>query len=393
MFLQEIWLPFSDSKLLQTDFPNYNFQISTPDMFLNPEDKIANHGQVWHGAAVAWHNDLHSKVTQLEAVHERFTVVKIALAIVNIFAISLYAPTSGKEFLECLSYLSDFLSNNRTKNDVVIIGADSNCSPRSTPRRKSAFSDFCTNFSIKIQSNHIPTFHHNNLTSESCIDYFLTSESESLQLGKIKQLCTLDNPQNLSSHDPLVLSLLVPIPSGEEYQTKYTKTYTDFNRKKIVWDKSRVQQYQNLAGEALSGALEFWNHPAAIPMLCTLFSQLLVKCAEMTFETKSAQIKAPGYKMSKNLHNAEKNLKQSYRKWKAVGKPRLSSNPSRKSFIQARSNFQRTRRAEENLKSIKDNNALMHANINDKNKVYAKMKSLRKEKSNSTTKLITPVGE
>ena len=97
-------------------------------MFLNAEDKIASHGQVWHGAAVAWHNDLQSQVTQLEAVHERFTAVKIALANVNIFAISLYAPTSGKddEFLECLSYLSDFLANTRSKNDVVIIGADSN---------------------------------------------------------------------------------------------------------------------------------------------------------------------------------------------------------------------------------------------------------------------------
>ena len=35
----------------------------------------------------------------------------------------------------------------------------------------------------------------------------------------------------------------------------------------------------------------------------------------------------------------------------------------------------------------------MHADTNDRSKVYAKMKAIRNEKSRTTTRIITPVGE
>ena len=47
---------------------------------------------------------------------------------------------------------------------------------------------------------------------------------------------------------------------------------------------------------------------------------------------------------------------------------------------------------EENQNHTKTNNFLMNADINDKNKVFTKMKSIRREKTKATTKLITPVG-
>jgi hypothetical protein len=95
-------------------------------MFSHSEDKIINPGQVWHGAAVAWHSDLHSAVTPLTATHERFSAINIKISSLrSILAISLYAPTSGKDddFLECIDFLSDFLSSNISGQSCVIIGA------------------------------------------------------------------------------------------------------------------------------------------------------------------------------------------------------------------------------------------------------------------------------
>ena len=51
----------------------------------------------------------------------------------------------------------------------------------------------------------------------------------------------------------------------EEDLPKYTHTYTEFNQKRNIWDKTKIEKYQNLAGGALCSALEFWNFPEAIP--------------------------------------------------------------------------------------------------------------------------------
>jgi hypothetical protein len=163
IFLQEIWLAHHDQLLLSRDFPDYSFNISTPDMFDNAEDKIMYHGHVWHGAAVAWHHDLHPLVTVLPTTCERFAAVTISFTdTCNILAISLYAPTSGKddEYLECLGYLEEFISTNYQDSRSILIGTDSNCSEKSTARRKLAWSQFCKTFSLKITSTEFPTFHH-----------------------------------------------------------------------------------------------------------------------------------------------------------------------------------------------------------------------------------------
>ena len=105
-------------------------------MFTPNEDKLIKSGPIWHGTAIAWHNDLSSSVQQLESSHDRFTVIKLASESTSIVLISLYAPTSGQDddYLECISHLSEFLLTNVSENDAVVIGTDCNCSPKSTPR-------------------------------------------------------------------------------------------------------------------------------------------------------------------------------------------------------------------------------------------------------------------
>ena len=196
----------------------------------------------------------------------------------------------------------------------------------------------------------------------------------------------------MSSHDPLLCILKVTTSSENSSKSKFNQTYTDFNEKRVIWEKSRVPEYQNLAELALKDALNYWRCPEAIPLLCSLFSQLLVKCADMTFETKSRRKMSSNLKKSLKLKKAERKLKKAFRKWDVSGKPRSVDDLTRKSYVNARSNVQKVKRVEENHNHTKTNNFLMNADINDKNKVFTKMKSIRREKTKAPTKLITPVG-
>ena len=86
-------------------------------MFSHPEDIIGSQGHTWHGFALGWHDDLGDKAVPLESSHDRFAAVRITLHSRTLLAISLYAPTSGKDddFLECFSHLSNFLNETNVK--------------------------------------------------------------------------------------------------------------------------------------------------------------------------------------------------------------------------------------------------------------------------------------
>ena len=386
VFLQEIWLPFHGLSVINNYLPGYSFKIATPDMFHHNEDKLLHSGPIWHGTAIGWHNDINSSVTFPDSNHERLVGLKYNLNENSLLLVSFYAPTSGHddEFLEALSHLSQYILLHSSTGDQVVIGTDSNCSSKSTSRRQESWRIFCETFSLKVHSTENPTFHHNNGTSESTIDFFVTSCS--LGTGKLSQYCTLDTPLNLSSHDPITTTIAVKDIS-EKQNSKFSDTYTEFNREKIIWEESKMAEYQELAGQALTDASKFWDTPETIPLLISLSSNLLVKCAKMIFTTKSSNF-STALKSSKNMQHAEK-----FNRWKRAGKPSSKSDPSRYAYTAARSSLQRIRRYEDNLKAIKQNNYLMYSERNDRNKVYARMKKLRGESSNTLTSLLhTPVG-
>ena len=275
---------------------------------------------------------------------------------------------------------------NTPDSGSVLIGADSNCSKKSTKRRKLAWEDFCRTFSLEITQTSSPTFHHHNGSSESTIDYFL---SVNCNLDNLRQFCTLDNPLNFSSHDPLLATIAVQ-RDGEEHSEKYDNSYTVFKRNKIKWDESKLEAYKKATDNALSEASEYWNFPEAIPHLCSLYSNLLVSIAEKTMGVvKSPKVKSKqGLKSSRKIVNARNRLQNCFKLWKKAGKPRAKSDPLRASYLSAKSDLQKLLRYGDNLKVIKHNNFIMSAMLKDKNKIYSRMKRFRGQKSSTTpTKL------
>ena len=275
VFLQEIWLPYHEATLLKQYLPSYNFKISTPDMFSSNEDKILKPGQVWHGVAVGWHDDVHADVEYIPSNNTRFVGIRIALKTGRILSISLYAPTSGKDddFHECITDLTEYILSNISAGDRVLIGTDSNCSTKSTPRRQLCWGAFCDTFSLLSHSTGSSTFHHHNGSSESSIDLFLSSKD--LKLYNLTQLCTLEYPLNLSSHD-LLLSF-IEVPQIEKSHSRFSHSYSEFIQDRILWDKNKVPEYQKLASKALSDAAQYWSAPETTPLLCSLVPSLSLK--------------------------------------------------------------------------------------------------------------------
>ena len=375
---------------MNKDFENYSFKISTPDMFTPAEDKMTATGPVWHGTAIGWHDDMNSFITQLESNHERFSCISLCTANAPVFLVSLYSPTHGKddEFLECVSDLTEFLLSRTSENDTIIIGADTNCSSKSTTRRRKAWGNFCETFCLKSLSSSAPTFHHHNGTSESCIDTILVSMKHKTR--NFLQLCTLDFPTNFSSHDVLITTISVTFQSIPE--SKYSNTYIDFNREHVLWEEEGIQEYQSLSSKALSDALEFWDTPESIPLLCSLVSNLLVKSAKLVFKVKKPGKKTNG-KKSQKFRYAEDILMGTHRAWKKAGKPLSKTNPIWTRYARARSNLQRVARSEENMQNVRLNNNLMSAKPQDRNKVFSMLKNLRNSGSKSTTNILeTPAG-
>ena len=212
------------------------------------------------------------------------------------------------------------------------------------------------------------------------------------KIVNIHKSCTLETPQNFSSHDPVSATLQYPAAESNPTFNLYSHTYSDFLRKRIIWDQDNLEQYQVTAGRILSEYDDIFSLPEHIPLKCELFSTLLVKAAELCLESKPAIIKNNSKsKPSPKLHSAWQHLEKTFNVWKNLGK-----NKNSYEFIEykkARSDFQRQYRLESNYKKIKENNFIMHADIGNKGDFFNRIKRICNTKyDQNVTVLNTPAG-
>ena len=226
-----------------------------------------------------------------------------------------------------------------------MIGADSNCSSKSSLRRQEAW-NFCKRYHLTNHLSSEPSFHHHNGQSESFIDMFTASSN--ISTSEICQYCTLNNHLNLSSHDPIKTSISISLETHGK-SSNYTSTYLDFKREKIIWQDDKIPKYQEV--KALEGALDYWDSPE-IPLLTSLVSKLLVRCATMVFKSRSPNFEKSPKRPSLKLRQAQNVLKRCFEQWKKAGKPDSKADPSRAEYTAARADLQRLSRYEENLNKI-----------------------------------------
>ena len=237
-----------------------------------------------------------------------------------------------------------------------------------------------------------PTFHHSNGVSSSNIDFFLISENITASITDIVSQCNLRHPQNFSCHDPLSASLCVLSPEIPKRKEQYTHTYTKFEQARIIWNEEKIKDYQKLAGQVLADFEAFFPTPEFTPLKCQLYSDLLVKSAELTMDTKPVQ-SASKIRPSPQIHHAWTHLRKYFNIWKNAGRPRDPDNCIYLEYKQSRANFQRVRRHQHNLRTIKLNNKIMQTNKTDRNRFFKLMKNLRAQPARrALQELQTPVG-
>ena len=395
IFLQELWVPYSQEDYLNSLFTDYTVQIATPDQFTPTEDRLSSHDHTWHGVALLWHESLNSEIISIKNTHHRFTGVKLNLKGIIIIAMSAYLPTSGKddEYTDCLGEMSTYIMENNTDKGSVLIGGDFNCSEKSSSRRIHCLQEFCEQHDLEKYCVSEPTFHHPNGTSSSNIDFFLASFQDSSKLVNIWSQCNQDNPDNFSGHDPVLGALWTLCSENTNYQSsKYSHTYTNFEPTKITWNENNLEKYQVAATHALTEYESFFDAPEFIPLKCQLYSEILVRAAEMYLGVKSRCLNKKS-KVSPQIHLAWAHLQRCFKIWKKEGKIKCPSSSSFQLYKQARARFQHTRRHQFNLLTIKTNNDLMFTKENDRKKHFQLLKKIRGVNSKKKlTTLVTPSG-
>jgi hypothetical protein len=144
-----------------------------------------------------------------------------------------------------------------------------------------------------------------------------------------------------------------------------SQTFSAFKKQKIVWDPSKLPKYQQLAGDALADALDYWDSPECISLLSSLISKLLVTCATSVFDPRSPPFKSHTPKASLKVRQAQNLLSKTFNEWKEAGRPSSNSNNAKAAYREARRNLQSLGRYEDNLQAIKQNNYLMHLNTSN----------------------------
>ena len=299
-------------------------------------------GPVWHGTAIGWDKSINQFITKLPLVSDRFCGVKYDDKKTQIIAYTAYLPTSGQDhdFLHVLSQLSSDIESYGALSTTLLIGLDSNQSQKSSRPRTEAMNKFINYFSVRsVLENDSPTFHHNNLTSESQIDHILHNmhEKSNVKINLKKHLCKLNNFANISSHDALVAEIALPVVRQINLEEDHTSTYTTFTVPKPKWNASGIANYQKQTFEKLKSLSCQFQEPEFIPVLCELFSKTLVISAEQNFETSNPR---PNMKKSSNPNRHKLYISEKQRtaykeherichEWTRQGRPSNTTHPAK----------------------------------------------------------------
>ena len=272
-----------------------------------------------------------------------------------------------------------YLGKLEASNTIIIIGMDSNCSLKSTNRRQNSFKTFVNQFSLEtILSGDTPTFHHNNGTSESQIDHIMTNKPEVVTFSM--QICKIDKPANLSSHDAIIGSVKVPQTDNKIDEVDFSHTYEEFYPKKIIWEEENLE-YQGMLSRILKDLMSTFDQPEHLPALAEMSSNMIIICAEKFLQSK--QPKKPQKndtpKFSRNLREAHEYHNKICKEWRKAGRPTSGEHPAKLAKKEIQRNLQRIVRNEETDKAKIQHEDLMETNANNIGLTCQKLKKIRGE--------------
>ena len=390
IFIQEHWLSeYEALNVFSSGFPLLEFHTTSADSFQAPEDVLLNYSAIWHGTAIGFDPTIFLKSLKLPRTSTRFCGVKLSTGSINILAYAVYLPTAGQDdyFLEVLTQLSQDISLHMSEDCIIMIGIDSNVSENSPRRRKDAFLEFSSTFSLSsILIDQRPTFHHNNGTSETQIDHILTNNCD---LVKFKELnCKLFDSDNLSSHDAITGEIKIPFKLNKKSNNVcQDNCYQNFKPEKISWKE--CSEYERMTSLVLGELLEKYDKPEHLPALGEMISNSIALCATKCYPYKKAgqnnNKKKSTLKFSKTLRDAYHNHRKVCSLWRKAGRPPYTTHPAKLQKVLSQRLIQKIRREEDLLQTqIKHNDIITTFNTNPV-EVSSKLKKLVGETKSSSS--------
>ena len=111
-------------------------------MFQPAEDCVLTAGTVWHGTAICWHKQFNRFISEIPIISNRFCIVRYEDKDTQLEILSY------DKFIEVLDSFDYDIGQNKASDTILILGADANCSEKSSSRRQNAMKKFVDKYSF-----------------------------------------------------------------------------------------------------------------------------------------------------------------------------------------------------------------------------------------------------
>ena len=198
-----------------------------------------------------------------------------------------------------------------------------------------------------------------------------------------KHLCKLEHFANLSSHDAIVAKMVLPQVMESIHEQDYSSIYTPFVVSKPKWNEEGIPGYQKQTADVLKSLAGQFNQQEFIPVLCELFSKMLVISAEKNFDISTPKTVKVGRQTRKYFSNEHKEAyiehEQVCIEWRKQGRPAHASHPAKIAKLNSQRKIQKIARDAEALNARKNHDDLMATFNQNKGQVCNKLKKIRGE--------------
>lgn len=342
--MQEHWLfSFEKSKLTDCGLENgFNSHVKCCDEFEPISAKQRTRG--WGGCAILWKNYLDPFIEKVTDGSERICVILLHSLVKTLCIIAVYMPTSGGTssnniYREHLDEINEIVQKYHYC-DIILIGdmnASFNRSKQTT--RDRIFINGMKEIGFKLPENYPSdnTFHHNNGTSESQIDYILPfNDRDLLENIKVAQRESL----NTSTHDLVMAELSVAL--GEIHKQTLSQSQKS---EKLNWSKCDIQTFQNLVTDQCMKEELF--SPCDVETKLEKLTTILNDCSKEAVGTVKRKSKMKPKIWTPEIKNLCKISKQYHWEWKTSGSLKCKTNPLWIRCITAKRNLRRAQRQED----------------------------------------------
>ncbi len=302
-----------------------------------------------------------------------------------IILVSVYMPAKGskardEEYEVTLIGLDEIISRYKSTHGIIIAG-DFNASLKTDvpDSRDRKLREFVANHNLSISQGHpnIPTYIKPDGKECSHLDYILVTSDVTSKNTTVKLLAT-----NTSDHRPVHTELLNSHITPPEKKPSTCKDPSKSRKKVKSWDKVDVDEYLTLTEKEMEKAhlMENFNSDWEATTTLRKLTGILVKCKEKLTPAKLSRLqgrkKAPQIVWTPAIKEALSKKKKAFSQWKRAGRPEDAEHPLLKANKEAKKNFRKAQRLQENTKYQKDVEKIAEAKkINSK--LFHKLVKLR----------------